>query len=141
MVGSRHDWLWYSLATIVLWSAWTLLAKAAADAIPPLQMFLIYTLGGFPVVALIYGAIGFRVEKSRRGWFYGLLSGVLSGAGGIAFFEALRSGSSTAVVATLTSLYPLGTVAVAPWLLKERLSRSQWVGVGFALVAIALLAT
>jgi uncharacterized membrane protein len=139
MEKTRRDWLWYSLATIAFWTVWSLLSKAAADAIPPLPMLIIYMLGTLPVAFLIYAITGFKAETSRRGWFYGLVSGVLSATGGIAFFAALRYGKSTAVVVTLSSLYPLGTVAVAPWILKERLTRSQWIGVGFALAAIAML--
>lgn len=139
MDNSRRDWLWYSLATIVFWAIWSLISKAAAEAIPPLPMLVIYMVGTLPVAFLIYAVTGFKIETSRRGWFYGLLSGVLSATGGMAFFAALRYGKSTAVVVTLASLYPLGTVAVAPWILRERLTRSQWIGVGFALLAIALL--
>lgn len=137
---SRSDWLWYALATLVLWAVWSLLSKAAANNIPPLQMFVIYIFGNLPVAFLIFAVKRFKIETSRRGWLFGLLSGILSGTGGIAFFAALRYGQSTAVVVTVTSLYPLGTVAVAPWILGERLSRSQWIGVGLALIALVLLA-
>lgn len=139
MYKFRHDWLWYSIGTIVLWAAWALLSKAAADSIPPLQMLVIYVIGNLPVALAIYAAMHFKIEKSRKGIFFGILSGLLSGGGTLAFFAALRYGNSTAVVVTVTSLYPLVTVAVAPWLLKERLTRTQWAGVVIALLSIGLL--
>jgi bacterial/archaeal transporter family protein len=141
MNTTGRDWLWYTLATIVLWAAWSLFSKAAADGIPPLPMFVVYIFGNLVVAFAVFAVTGFKVETNRRGWLFGLLSGAISGTGGIAFFAALRYGKSPAVVVTLTSLYPLGTVLVAPFILKEKLTRSQWIGVGFAIVAIVLLCT
>ena len=44
------------------------------------------------------------------------------------------------VVAVLTALYPAGTIALAAIVLKERIAPVQWVGLGLALVAAAMLA-
>jgi drug/metabolite transporter (DMT)-like permease len=44
------------------------------------------------------------------------------------------------VVAVLTALYPAGTIALAAIVLKERIAAVQWVGLGLALVAAAMLA-
>ncbi|MEO7896768.1 MAG: DMT family transporter [Pseudolysinimonas sp.] len=44
------------------------------------------------------------------------------------------------VVAVLTALYPAGTIALAAIVLKERIAPVQWVGLGLALAAAAMLA-
>lgn len=44
------------------------------------------------------------------------------------------------VMAVLTALYPAGTIALAAVVLKERIAPVQWVGLGLALVAAAMLA-
>jgi drug/metabolite transporter (DMT)-like permease len=44
------------------------------------------------------------------------------------------------VAVVLSSLYPAFTVLLAFWLLQERISRAQWVGVGLCSAAIALVA-
>ena len=44
------------------------------------------------------------------------------------------------VIAVLTALYPAGTIALAAIVLKERIAAVQWVGLGLALVAAAMLA-
>lgn len=49
------------------------------------------------------------------------------------------TGALTSVVATLSSLFTAVTVALAWVFLHERLSRTQWVGVTFILIGIALV--
>lgn len=44
------------------------------------------------------------------------------------------------VIAVLSALYPAGTIALAAIFLKERIAPVQWVGLGLALVAAAMLA-
>lgn len=44
------------------------------------------------------------------------------------------------VIAVLAALYPAGTIALAAIFLKERIAPVQWVGLGLALVAAAMLA-
>jgi len=46
-----------------------------------------------------------------------------------------------AIVSTLSALYPLVVIALASVLLQETLTLKQAIGIGFALVAIALIAT
>ena len=71
----------------------------------------------------------------------------LSGAAGAAdaaaiffYYEAVRQGP-IALVVTLSSLYPVVTVALAVILLKEKPTLRQWAGAGAALVAILTLAS
>ena len=134
-------WLWYSLLTIVFWSAWALLSKAASDAIPSPTMQVLFTLGSTLVMICLLLKLRFRVSRNARGVAYGLLNGVFAGLGGIAFFEALRRGGPASLVVPLTSLYPLITVLLAIIVLRERLNGRQYVGVAVAMVALFLLAT
>jgi drug/metabolite transporter (DMT)-like permease len=67
-------------------------------------------------------------------WFAGVLVAVAA----ICFFLATQRGLLT-VVAVLTSLYPAVTVALARWLLAERIGRWQGVGLALAAVSVALI--
>jgi drug/metabolite transporter (DMT)-like permease len=67
-----------------------------------------------------------------------LLAGVLD-AGGNVFYLLARQFTSFEVAAVLSSLYPASTVLLSSLLMKERISRSQWIGVVVCLAAIALI--
>jgi drug/metabolite transporter (DMT)-like permease len=66
-------------------------------------------------------------------------AGALDSLANFAFLFAVRDGD-LAVVAVITALYPAGTVVLARALLDERIGRSQLAGLGFAALAVSLLA-
>lgn len=64
-------------------------------------------------------------------------AGVLETLASVLLLLALRRGP-LAVVGVLASLYPVSTVLLAGVVLRERLMRIQWIGVGLALIAVVL---
>ena len=69
-----------------------------------------------------------------------LASGLLDSAGNALFIAATRHGRLD-VAAVLSSLYPASTVILARYLLKERISKMQSVGIVCALVSVALISS
>jgi drug/metabolite transporter (DMT)-like permease len=69
-----------------------------------------------------------------------LLCGLLDSVGNALYIGATRHGRLD-VAAVLSSLYPASTVILARFVLKERMSRLQGVGIAGALVAIALISS
>lgn len=69
----------------------------------------------------------------------GLLAGVLD-AGGTVLYLLARQHVRMDVAAVLSSLYPVSTVILARLVTGERITPTQWVGVGVCLSAVALIA-
>lgn len=136
-------WLAYSLLTILLWGAWGVVSKIASSSVDANTNQIYFTVGLLPLMVVLFRAP--RRDANRRerriGAAWAFLTGILGGAGNIAFFRALGSGGKVSVVAPATALFPLVTVLLAVTCLHERLSKQQFAGFALALVAIYLLST
>jgi transporter family protein len=133
-------WLAFSLLTILLWGAWGAVSKVASDGVDANTNQIFFTVGLLPLVVIVWRSPRLRGGEQRRsGIAWAFLTGILGGAGNIAFFRALVVGGKASIVVPATALFPLVTVLLAVVFLRERLSRPQIFGLILALVAIYLL--
>ena len=144
--GPVPAWLAWSIATIALWGTWGLVSKIASDSVDAYANQLLYTIGLAPLI--VYAAVTVRSKsnavnaRSRmRGILWAFATGILGGLGNIAFFQALFRGGKASIVAPVTALFPMVTVRLALIFLRERLGRTQWIGLALAFVAIYLLSS
>jgi drug/metabolite transporter (DMT)-like permease len=127
---------------VLLWSSgW--IAPVYASWHSTAEMFLSARFGlaaiAFALLSLATGALWPRDPKTI---LHGLVSGaLLHGAylGGV--WWAIFNGVPASASGVIAALQPLMTAALAPWLIKERLSRTQLAGLvlGFAGILIALV--
>ena len=92
-----------------------------------------------PIVAIVALLTGVAVRPRGSDLRLVLVAGNLDMAANVFLALALQRGP-LAVNAVLGSLYPMFTVLAAVVLLKERPTRMQWLGIGLAVAAAALLA-
>jgi drug/metabolite transporter (DMT)-like permease len=93
---------------------------------------------------LVLASIALAGRRAEAGWpgrriVPVALVGIADTSANLLFALAATSGN-LAVVGVLGSLYPVATVALARWLLRERLSAGQNAGVLLALTGVGLLA-
>lgn len=134
----RTPWVLWSMFCMACWVPWIFFSKLGSNEIPPRTMQYLYNLGGVPVGLALLIRRRFRLERQWKGISLGLLVGVISAVGQAALFGAYATGANTAVVTVVTALYPLVTVLLAFLFLRERLSRAQIAGLGFAVAAFIL---
>lgn len=97
------------------------------------------TLGFLPILLVLGISTGRQLGgASRKGLTLALLGGVVSCLGNVPYYAAVARGERFAAVVALTALAPLITVLLAVWMLRERLSRVQGLGLVLAVVAIWL---
>ena len=135
----RAKWFWYSLLSLLCWTAWALTAKVGSSKLPVSAMQFVSAIG-FLLVSVLVAKMGKKrnSQTNYKGRVYSVISGLLLGIGGLASFGAYRAGTNTAATTGITSLYPAITVVCALLVLKERLSKSQVLGVGLSAVAVLL---
>ncbi len=89
------------------------------------------------LVLVLLGLAGTRSSGTQPGVRWSLVAGLLGSLANIAFLVAVRNGPLS-IVAVITALYPIGTVALARYVLAERFTSSQIAGLVAAAVALVL---
>lgn len=131
-------WLVYALLCVLWWGVWGFLSKLGSDRVSPQELQVLFTVGMIPPVVIACAKLGFKVETNPHGAAYGILNGVFSGLGMVAYYAALARGQAS-IIGPFTAMYPLLTVILAFILLKERINRVQAAGMVLALAAIFIL--
>ncbi len=134
-------WLAFSLLTILVWGAWGAVSKIASDGVEANTNQVFFAFGLAPLILVVWRASRSRKpqEGHKIGIAWAFFTGILGGAGNIAFFHALNIGGPASIVSPVTALFPLVTVILAVTLLHERIGTAQKAGLLLALVAIYLL--
>ncbi len=133
------EWVVYSALALLVWGVWAFLPKVALSCLEPKTAFTFEVIGG-----ALTGLIAFLIFRPElggaeiRGIIPALVTGMLGYVGLICFMYAIRGGK-ICIVAPLTALYPVVTLALAMIFLKERINIVQFAGIILACVAVVLI--
>ncbi|MDY7542398.1 EamA family transporter [Cryobacterium sp. 5B3] len=90
--------------------------------------------------ATVPGDTGRRTQSTLSiGLTLAAVCGLVDVAANLLLLIGIRIGDLS-VISVLTAMYPAGTILLAAVVLKERIAPVQWVGLGLALAAAAMLA-
>ena len=137
----RSSWMLLSIATVLLWGSWGLESKIIVDRISPWMNQVLFSIGLLPILIWMpfWKNVRHVTGSPRAGALHGFVTGILGGAGNVGLYLALARGGKASIVLPLVGLAPLVTVVLALVFLRERLNRSQIIGLVLALISIYLL--
>ncbi|MEM5503024.1 DMT family transporter [Ahrensia kielensis] len=124
---------------VLLWSTGWIVAKYANDYAGPLTFltwrFAIAALA-FAIIAVIMSA---KWPTTRAGWLHAIISGLFLHAiylGGV--WWAIKQGVPASISGLLAALQPLMTAMIAFWIIKERLTIRQRMGIAVGLIGLLI---
>lgn len=133
------NWLTTAFIAFALFGLWGFFPKLAVTYISPASAIVYEVAGAIVVGLLALKLVGFRPEVQPKGILYAVLTGITGMLGTLFFFYSVKTGK-VSVVASLTALYPLITIVLAYFFLREPISPRQIVAMFLALVSLYLFA-
>lgn len=127
------------IVMLLLFGVWGITAKLAMKQIG-LQIVIwaqVASTAVFPLYFVLFkDMLPLKLETGAIVW--ALVTGALGIGGTIMLYLLLRV-APTSIIIPLSSLYPLITIVLSFLILREQITPQQWIGIAFALTAIALL--
>jgi uncharacterized membrane protein len=137
-VKNKH-WLFYAILTTLTWGLWGALIEIPEKAgFPATLGYSVWALTMVPCTLVALILIKFKLDRDLKSVFLGMTIGLTGAGGQIILFEALRLGPAY-IIFPIVSLYPVVTVFLSLWMLKEKTNKRSWIGIILALTAIFLL--
>lgn len=132
---------WAPAIFVLIWSSGFVVAKYAFQSSDVIYFLAIRLYIAAVILALVTKALGYSLRISRRDLLASAVIGICLHTiylGGV--WQAIAEGSPAGIASVVTSMQPILVSILAIFLLKERLTRYQLVGliVGFAGVLLVL---
>jgi bacterial/archaeal transporter family protein len=127
------------IVLLLLFGLWGITAKLAMGGIG-LQIVIWAQIAQtliFPIYFVLFkDLLPLKLDGGAIVW--ALITGALGLGGTIMLYLMLRI-APTSIVIPLSALYPVVTIILSYLILHEKITPQQWLGIAFAIVAIALL--
>lgn len=142
MVFSMRDWFAFALLAFLVFGVWGLCAKVATNYISS-QSVVLFGVVGSLLVGILYATFlivtaEFRPELRPLGVAFAVLTGMTGTLGTLFMLYSLSRGGKASVVVPMTALYPVLTILLAAFILREGVTMKQALGMIFAILAIVL---
>lgn len=134
------QWLPSALMALFSFGLWGLFTKLAIVHIDSKSALVFQTIGVLLIGIITLSFLNFKPATDIRGLSFGLLTGIAYGIGCLFYFVAVDRGKIITVV-TLTALYPVVTILLSYFLLRETVTYKQCFGILLALLAIFLMSS
>ena len=132
-------WLIFAILTTLFWGVWgALIEIPEKNGFPATLGYSVWALTMIPCALIALGLQGWKLEGGKRRVWLGCLVGLTGAGGQLLLFQTLRLGPAY-LIFPIISLYPVLTVGLAYWLLRERAKARTWIGVVLSFPAIGLL--
>jgi bacterial/archaeal transporter family protein len=135
----QADWIVTAVLALLFWGGWGFFQKLATNSMPPKSVYLFTVSGAFITAFLVLVSLHFRVEVTQKGMGFAILAGLMGSIGGLCFVHSVSKGKASVVI-TMTALYPLVTILLSFFFLRETITIKQGIGIVFALLAMLFLA-
>jgi transporter family protein len=134
------NWMLPLLMTLFCWGLQGFIAKLTTRYIDAFSALLYNIIGALLVGCVALFMLQFKPAVHQKGIFLAVIMGSLGILGALGFLLAVTDGK-VSIVAVLSSLYPIVTIGLAWWILKEPVSLKEGIGMCLALIAIVLLSS
>ena len=130
-------WLLPASMTMICWGIWGFIPKITTRYINPLSASVFEGLGSAVFAIIILFSLSFKPEIHPKGISLAFITGLLGMLGALFYLFAMPRGK-VSVIATMTALNPIITIALAYFILKEPITLKEGIGMVFAFIAIVL---
>lgn len=132
-------WLFYALMTLLCWGLWGLFSKFASNYTRPRQTLIFQAVGVVAFALFVLCIEQFQIQRSAPGFWWSAAAGFINFVGFLFFFAAVQKGKVSTVI-SLSSLYPVITIALSILILHEKITKREGLGIACAIAAGWLLA-
>ena len=134
----QRMWIVFAVFAAILWGLWGVVSKINSESSSPFMNHILFTLGMVITVPLVIKNTK-KTAFNRKGFLWGMASGVFAVAGNLAIYFAFVKGAQASVAIPVTGLYPLVTIILAFFMFNEKVNWVQLIGILIAIPAIILL--
>ena len=129
-----------ALLSAVAWAFWGIFGKLSANqGMPSTTLAFFSSCVSFGVIAGSYAWYRFPAAPTTASACFALLSGLCGAIGMLCFAMAIKRGD-TAIIVTLSAIYPAFTLLLSPLLLQEEVSFTHAVGILLVTLGVILVA-